>query len=501
MNTSPTSEHSPYADVRETHSGLVLLCGERAYKVKRPVVTGFLDFGSRERRERAIARELELNRRLSPDVYLGISHLTDLDGGPGEPVLVMRRLPDRARLSELLDDPAATRTALTDLADLLARFHDRADRGPDIDRAARVDAVRGRWADLLSGLTDPPIDPAVTERITALVTRYLDGRKPLLDNRIADGRIVDGHGDLHAGDIFALPDGFRIIDCLDFDDDLRHLDRLDDIAFLAMDLEFLHHPRHAEELLDHYCALTNDPVPASLRHHYIAYRAIVRARVNCIRHEQGAPEAAAHAVRHTEIAVSHLDKATVRLALVGGLPGTGKSTLAAALAAATGALVVSSDTVRAELRSTGELPGHSGEYGRGAYSPRAKDRVYTEMLDLARTHLSTGRSVVLDASWTDPRHRDRAATLATETSTDPIELCCHAPQSIAAERIAARTGSNSEATAAIAAAMAETTPPWPTATVVDTTTSAEATLTQALRAWNSPTRRSPDTPVTASRRP
>ncbi|WP_286013476.1 MULTISPECIES: bifunctional aminoglycoside phosphotransferase/ATP-binding protein [Nocardia] len=478
-----TPTDTPWAEVKETHIGLVLLCGDRAYKIKKPVVTDFLDFGTPQRRERAIARELELNRRLSPDVYLGVSHLDDPEGGPSEPVLVMRRMPDDARLTSLLDDPDRARAALSALLAVLARFHDDAERGPEVDRAGTVEALRDRWALLLDGLTDPPIPGESIKRITALAHRYIDGREPLLDSRIAEHRIVDGHGDLHAGDIFALPDGFRVLDCLDFDDNLRRLDRLDDIAFLAMDLEFLGHSDLATAVMDEYCTGTEDSAPPSLRHHYTAYRAIVRAKVNCIRHRQGGAESAEHAVRHAEIALRHLEAGAVRLALIGGLPGTGKSTVATELAAATDAVVLSSDHIRTRLRATGEIHGASGEYGHGAYSAEARAAVYTALLGQARTQLHLGRSVILDASWTDAEQRRRATALAEETAAELLEFVCRAPRSVTAARIAARTGGASEATPAVASAMAQHDCPWPEAVALDTTAPLPDTVARAAHAW------------------
>jgi aminoglycoside phosphotransferase family enzyme/predicted kinase len=483
-SAAPPIEGLPFAELHETHSGVVLLCGDRAYKVKKPVVTDFLDFGTHARREQACARELELNRRLSPDVYLGVTHLTDPGDGPSEPVLVMRRMPDGRRLSRLLTDPGSAQAALSALAHMLARFHDGADRGPGIDRAATVAALRDRWQSLLSGLTDPPIDPAAATRLTELVHRFLDGRTPLFDNRITGRHIVDGHGDLRAGDIYLLPDGFRVLDCLDFDDELRHVDRLDDIAFLAMDLEFLGHPESAADFVAAYRAITGDPAPAALIHHYIAYRAVVRAKVNCLRYRQGDAESAAHAVRHTDIALRHLAAGAIRLALVGGPPGTGKTTVAQGLADATDAVMLSSDHIRAGLRAAGTLAGHSGEFGHGAYRPEARAQVYATMLTEARRQLGEGRSVVLDASWTDPGERERAAALAADLRADLIELLCSAPQSVAVGRILSRTGSESEATPAIAAAMAAERGPWPGAVVLDTTAALPDTLSRALAAWH-----------------
>jgi uncharacterized protein len=485
---APTTGGEPFAALHETHSAVVILYGDRAYKVKKPVVTDFLDFSTHERRVRACARELELNRRLSPDVYLGLGRLSDPLGGPSEPVLVMRRQPDSARLANQLADPGTATTALRSLARMLARFHDAAAHGPDVDRAATVDALRDRWLSLLRGLTDPPLVPARVEQVTGLAMRYLSGRKPLFDKRIATRRIVDGHGDLHAGDIFAAPDGFRVLDCLDFDDELRHIDRIDDIAFLAMDLEFLGHRDLGRSLVQDYLVVTNDPAPPSLCHHYIAYRATVRAKVNCIRHHQGDPDAAAHADRHLDIALRHLESGAVRLALVGGLPGTGKSTVARALADATGAILVSSDHIRANRRAAGIVAGASGRYGRGAYTPAARAEVYAVLRAEAQSLLAAGRSVVLDASWIDATERRRAAGLAADTDADLIQVRCTAPQSLAADRIRARTGTESEATPGIARAMSAVEDPWPEARTLDTTASLPETTALALQAWRAPHR-------------
>ncbi|RMI33720.1 hypothetical protein EBN03_10725 [Nocardia stercoris] len=476
-------EAEPFAVLHETHSGVVVLYGDRAYKTKRPVVTDFLDFGTPERRERAIARELELNRRLAPDVYLGVGHFQPPGGGPAEPVLVMRRLPDQARLTRLLTDPMATDAALDGLVRLLAEFHDTAARSDRISGAATLAAVRARWRSVLHGLTRPPLAPDTVARAEELADRFLDGRGPLFEQRIAEGRIVDGHGDLRAGDIFVVPDGFRVIDCLDFDDELRHVDRIDDIAFLAMDLEFEGASWAATELARDYRTHTADPAPMSLWHFYIAYRAAVRAKVNCLRHAQGDPRAADHAVRHVEIALDHLQSATIRIALVGGLPGTGKSTIAAALAEATGATVLSTDRIRAELRATGVITGASGNFGEGAYTRSAVDRVYQELLDRAREHLGQGRSIVLDATWSGAYHREQALRLAAETATEPIEIRCAAPTSVTSARITARSGGDSEATPAIASALASVADPWPAASVLDTTHPVADNVARAVTRW------------------
>ncbi|MEV6426401.1 AAA family ATPase [Nocardia sp. NPDC051463] len=476
----------PLAQLRETHTGLVVLCGDRAYKAKKPVVTDFLDFGTPEKRELACVRELELNRRLAPDVYLGLAHLTDPEGGADEPLVVMRRMPDALRLSVLLEDRTRGAVDVTALAKILAVFHNGARRDADIGRAGTPGQLRRRWHTLLHPLRDhpqEPVDPQALACTEDLAMRYIDGRAQLLEERIAEGRIIDGHGDLLAEDIFVLPDGFRILDCLDFDDELRYVDGLDDAAFLAMDLEFLGHPEEGHRFLTDYLRAAGDAPPASLRHHYIAYRAMVRAKTDHIRAGQGDPNAAGHARRHIELAVDHLEDGAVRLALVGGLPGTGKSTVAAGLAASTGADLISSDRVRSALRAAGAITGTSGTFGAGAYQPAAKALVYSRLLTRARDRLERGMSVILDASWIDAEQRAQAATLADRTSSDLISLRCVCPGPLATERIDARRRGDSEATPAIADALTATASPWPEAVVLDTTRPIDDSVNAARQVW------------------
>lgn len=475
------------AELHETHTGVVVLFGDRAYKVKKPITTDFLDFATTAARERACLREFELNRRLAPDVYLGLAHLTDPLGGADEPVLIMRRMPQHRRLSTLLADPAHPVRDLHPLVATLVAFHENARRGADIDRAGTGAALRGRWRTVLSTLREQSLDFLDPARLTAVEDRALDyvrGRDRLFAQRIAGGWLVDGHGDLLAEDIFDLPDGFRILDCLDFDDELRHIDRLDDIAFLAMDLEFLGHPESADRLLADYRRLSDDRAPRSLEHHYRAYRAAVRAKVDVIRYGQGEGTARERAGRHLALVERHLQRGAIRLALVGGLPGTGKSTVAERLATATGSHLLSSDPIRRELMRAGEIAGAAGAYDTGAYAPENKHRVYTELLQRARPLLAAGVPVVLDAGWSDAGERRRARELATALGAEPVQLRCECPRDVADQRLRDRPRGDSDATPPIAHAMSAATAPWPEAEVLDTRHPPEVVAAEALRRWH-----------------
>jgi len=321
--------------------------------------------------------------------------------------------------------------------------------------------------------------------VEELVRRYLSGREALFTQRIAAGRVRDGHGDLQAEDIFCLDDGPRILDCIEFDDGLRHGDVLSDVAFLAMDLERLGAPAAGESFLARYREFAGETYPASLAAHYIAYRAHVRGKVACLRHAQGDPEAAAVAEDLLALTGRHLEAGRVVMVLVGGLPGTGKSTLAAALAGHRGWSVLRSDQVRKELAGLGPDESAPAAFGQGLYRPEITAEVYRTLLDRAATALELGEPVILDASWSDGRWRQAAAEVAGRTASDLVELRCEAPPAAAADRIARRReqgGDPSDATAEVAAVMAARADPWPSAVTVDTTGDPLRSLGQALAA-------------------
>lgn len=445
------------AQVHETHTGVVVLMGERAYKAKKPIVTDFLDFSTPDRRERACEHEVTLNRRLAPDSYLGVAHFRNPDDGPAEPVVVMRRYPDSARLAALVKQGESVRHHLCVIAEMLAHFHRGAKRSHVIDSHGGVGAVAARWQENLDelGHYKGTVVPRDTLReVGRLASQFGRGRSALFAQRIAEGRIVDGHGDLLADDIFCVPQGPALLDCLEFDDHLRYVDGIDDAAFLAMDLEFLGRKDLAGHFLDEYCRRSGDPAPNTLKDFYIAYRAVVRAKVDCIRVAQGHQDAAADARRHLDIALEHL-RAGVRLVIVGGGPGTGKTTLSRALAERIEAQVISTDDVRKELQESGAIAGEAGDLNAGLYTPGNIAAVYEEVLRRAHALLSGGSSVILDGTWRDSLHRERARRVASETATPLVEFTCSVPLEEASARIEGRGATTSDATPGIAAALAQ----------------------------------------------
>ncbi|MEV5845359.1 AAA family ATPase [Streptomyces sp. NPDC051985] len=472
----------------ETHTAIVFFAGDRAYKAKKPLDLGFLDQTTVEARRAGCEREIALNRRFAPDVYLGLGEFRGPDATTPEPLVVMRRMPADRRLSRLVGRGSAVDNVLRAVARQLAAWHATAPRGRHVDEQGTRDALSSRWeasftqVRALTADGEDGLGPGTVPEAERLVRRYLAGRKRLFDARIEQGRVVDGHGDLLAEDVFCLDDGPRVLDCLEFDDHLRYLDGLDDAAFLAMDLEQLGAPESAAFFLARYCEYSGDPAPPSLWHHYVAYRAFVRAKVSVIQAGQGAAGAETAARRLLSTALRHLRVSAVGLTLVGGLPGSGKSTLSGALADRLGVTLLSSDRVRKELAGIPAEQSAAARYREGLYTPEWTARTYATLLDRAAALLSCGESVVLDATWSDPEQRAAALRLAERTSADLVALHCHVPGDVSAVRLATRVPGASDAGPGIAAAMAATEPPWPEAVAVDTSGPLESAVARALTA-------------------
>lgn len=482
--------------VVETHISTLVFVGPRVYKRKKPVHFGFVDFTSAARRRMACHREVELNRRLAPDTYLGVADLID-ECGRSEPMVVMRRMDPSLRLATLVeaDDPAVAGHLAT-LAGLVAAFHCRAQRSPAIDRAASAAAVRKVWDD--SGVDmGPSVGTVLDAQMFADVERryrqFTEGRSALFEDRIAGGWVCDGHGDLQAEDIFCTPGGPQVLDCIEFDDQLRHGDVLADVAFLAMDLERLGDPGAAVAFVEAWSeAMGPGAVHPALLHFYIAARAHVRAKVACLRHAQLVaadlpdPVVADRARALLALTHDHLKAATTRLVLVGGPPGTGKTTVASALGRATGWPVIHSDVVRKQRLGIDPGGPPPPDIAAEMYTPEAVAATYAAMVAEARPLLARGQSVILDASWTLDPERERARQLASAALADMVEIQCSCPVDVAHQRIRHRLADRpvgpvgaSDATEEVATAMASRFAPWPDATVVATGDGVDAAVAAA----------------------
>ncbi|GIU84860.1 MAG: hypothetical protein KatS3mg008_1635 [Acidimicrobiales bacterium] len=466
----------------ETHISLLLEQDDLVFKFKKPVDMGFLDFTTLEARREACMRELELNSRLAPDVYVGVAELS-LGGAPCDYAVVMRRMPEERRLSNLV---RGRRADLHDCLEAVARrvadFHSRAERGEHISAFATSERQRMLWEanhEVLQRFAGVVLPLDRVSDVLEHAVEYLDGRGELFRLRAERGRVCDGHGDLRAEDVFCLADGPRILDCIEFDDTLRYGDVMADVAFLAMDLEVLGSWDLAKTFLSAYRHWSGDVAPESLVHHYVAYRAQVRCKVSCLRGEQLAGEDRLSeeeaARRYLECAWEHLRRGRVRMVLVGGLPGSGKSTLARALADQTGWVLLSSDEVRREVAPPDP---------EARYAPDGVAAVYKTLLERAREATATGESVILDASWTSEEFRRQARSVAEGTRTALYEVICEAPLELMKKRVerrALRGSDPSEATPAVVDLLAGRFDPWPQALPIDTSASLDESARSLIR--------------------
>ncbi len=475
------------AAATETHISVLAFVGDRVYKALKPVRTDFLDHTTAAARRKAAEAELALNRRLAPDVYLGLLEV-DGGGGPREPVIAMRRMPAERRLAALVTAGEGD-DCVRAVARSLAAFHAAAPSTPAIRAAGAPAAVWDLWRRNAAALREAGagiLDTSALYEAERRARDYVLGRSALFEARVVAGRVRDGHGDLLADDIFCLSDGPRILDCLAFDDQLRHGDVLADVGFLAMDLERLGRADLAVRLLAWYREFSFEQHPASLAHHYIAYRAHVRAKVACLRAAQGGEGAAEDARHLMGICLARLRRAQVRLVAVGGPPGSGKSTLSDALSRHTGAALLRSDELRKDLAGLAHDARGTTRFGEGIYRPERTADVYRELLRRAERLLVLGESVVLDASWSSEREREAVRAVAAGARARLIELRCDAPADLADERIAARDragGAASDATVGVARAMRARFDAWPSAQAVDTAGSVEATASAAVTAF------------------
>lgn len=454
------------AGVVETHVSVLFFVGERVYKARKPVRYDFVDFTSREVRARDCEREVVLNRPYAPDVYLGVYDLVDAEGAPVDHLVVLRRLPSERRLSVLVGEGRALPADIRSIVERVCAVDRSAARSVAIERHGRADALLERWradGEELARHLGEGLDRGRDRRIQELAAAYLEGRRPLLEARIASGRVRDGHGDLRAEDVYCLEDGCRILDCVEFDARLRAVDIVSDLAFLLMDLEQLGAGRLGLLLRESYQEHTGDAAPASLWWHYAAAHAYVRAKVACLSAEAGLADGGAAAALHA-LAERLLRRARVRLVLVGGLPGSGKTTLSRSLASALDAELLHSDEVRKSLADADALDGAD------LYSEAATAATYEALVGRAGAFLAGGRSVVLDATWHAAARRAAARRIADLTASELVELECTAPEALRERRLLARrpeTAGASDATVAVGRALASNFDPWPEAVAVD----------------------------------
>lgn len=458
----------------ETHISRLYFTKTRVYKLKKPVRLPFLDYRSLEQRELFSAEELRLNRRLAPDVYLRVAPLRrDATGrlkldGDGETVdwaVEMERLPAERMLDAVLERGEVDNELVRRIAQFIADFHERCARDERVASFGALATIRrnardnldllashacGRGVDVVSG--------RMLEFLSARLERDLARLAPCFEQRAAQGRVRDGHGDLHAGNICLAARGIVAYDCVEFSEAFRCADVASDLAFLCMDLDLRGFRGYSAVLAREYAARAGDPSLPEVLEFYKSYRALVRAKVATIRASQAAPGAARAQARADAQRYAHLAGAYAAprsLILTCGLPASGKTWLARHLAAPFEAAHLSSD-VRRKLQANLPLDRRSSEaFEAGMYSPASKDRTYESLLGHARQLLTPReganahtpelpRAVVVDATFSSAALRAPFRVLARELGLAFVVAHISADEALIRARMARRELDRSE---------------------------------------------------------
>ncbi|MBN1188331.1 MAG: AAA family ATPase [Dehalococcoidales bacterium] len=426
-------------EMTQTQMSFVFLTGKYVYKIKKPVNLGYLDYTTLEKRLFFCRQEVELNRRLSPNVYLGVVPVTRNKGnfslsGEGEVIdyaVKMLYLPRHRMMNVLLEHNRVTPAMVEAVARKLVKFHSEAATGPDINEFGKIDKIRFTMDENFNQ-TENYIDRAITLRryqnIKEYTYRNLEEKEGLFSRRIIENHIRDCHGDLHSAHIcFTRP--LCIYDCIEFNDRFRYNDIIAEIAFLAMDLDHFGRADLSRVFIETYTRLSRDWQINELLKFYKCYRAYVRGKVGCFKlndpyvPEEEKLQTLESSRQYFELAEFYTRGKPV-LFITSGLVGSGKTTLAQALAERTGATVISSDVVRKRLADVPAGEHRFEDTDSGIYSPEFTRRTYDALFSSAAGILAQGDHVILDASFIRSEERLRAQKTAGETASDFFIIEC-----------------------------------------------------------------------------
>ncbi len=446
---------------RETHISWVFLAGDTAWKVKRPVALGFLDFRELEQRRHFCEEEVRLNRRLAPDVYQAVvpvrrvatGHTLDpeqCDGPIVDYAVKMRRLPDDASASALLAAGQLQAAHLRTLAARLARFYDQAAQVTALGAPPAVAATVEENLAQLAAAAPGILDGERLARVAAAQRRDLERHQNRFPERQAAGKIRDGHGDLRLEHVYFLPEPV-VIDCLEFNPKFRGGDVALDIAFLVMELRAAGRAELGEYFVHRFVRETGDHGLYPLLDFYCAYRALVRAKIACLIAGDASVDADKRRRKREEArsllalteALENGSPDRPMVLAIGGQVASGKSTLAEALAERFGLPVVSSDVTRKSLAGLPATQPGSEELYTSAFT----EQTYADMIRRAGLVLDGGRSVILDATFRDPSQRRRARDLAAARDTGFLFVETYCDQATLRARLRARAARPSESDA------------------------------------------------------
>jgi len=457
--------HNPSeVELRQTHISYVFLAGPYVYKVKKTVKFPFLDYSTLENRRHFCDEELRLNRRLAPNTYLktvGICRAQgsfDLDEKISdrehivEYAVKMNRLPEDRMLTSLIRDELVKPEHIVEIAKKLAAFHKKA----AIEQSARFgspQAIASRVRDNFSEthrFIGRTIDKGFFEKIQVYSESFLKENSHLLERRVAEGHVREGHGDLRAEHVCLVKD-IEIFDCIEFDEALRYGDVASEVGFLSMDLDFLGEADLSAKLETTYASAARDPGMASLLPFYKCYRAYVRGKVESLKSdeedvgEHERKQAGLQALRYFFLATRYANGASKpMLLIVSGNVASGKSTVARLLSARTGFSVLDSDRVRKKLAGISPTTHARENYRSGIYTEQFTRLTYESLLTAAEALLADAQGVIVDATFGNPQYRRLFVKLAGRFNVPILFVECRAYENTTQQRLKDRQNDQQE---------------------------------------------------------
>jgi aminoglycoside phosphotransferase family enzyme/predicted kinase len=443
----------------QTHISYVALTGSYAYKIKKPVNFGFLDFSTLDKRHYYCEEELRLNKRLCPDMYLNVLPITQKDktlelNGEGiivEYAIQMKEFPQDCIMTNLLQKGKISEDTIDRLCDILVKFYQSQHPSESVQRYGQLPAVKQN-IDENFDQTKPMIDITIPKQlffsIRGIVERFFQGKKEVFDQRIHQKRIYECHGDLHSGNIALVDEKIYVFDCIEFNDRFRFCDAASDVGFLAMDLDFQNYPYLSSYFITKYIEKSKDRSIYSVLNFYKSYRAFVRGKVlgfqlNDPHIDQGTKNNVLHTAKkyfelseyYTKLFSLDLQKHPPLLFLVVGLSGTGKSTVASKIAVDYHGVLINTDVVRKESAGINRYERHHDSLNTGLYDPQKIDDTYEHVIQQAETNLQKGDNVVLDATFQKKKYRQLAYELAGRQHAMIIIIQCVCPDDVVKKRM------------------------------------------------------------------
>ncbi|ALP53563.1 hypothetical protein Tel_10675 [Candidatus Tenderia electrophaga] len=449
----------------ETHISWVLLTGDYVYKIKKPLDLGFLDFSSLAQRHRYCQQELELNRRLAPELYLGVVKISGSArhpriNGPGEAIeyaVKMRQFDPDMQFDSLLQRQALTTQHIDALADRIAAFHQGIETAPADSRYGTAPAVWQPMQDNFDQIEQRLQDRADRDRLERLrqwSRQRFDSLQTAISARKRNGFVRNCHGDMHLANIAWVNDAVTIFDCIEFNDEFRWIDVISEIAFTTMDLVDRERPDLAARLLDRYLQHTGDYGGLRLLRLYQVYRALVRAKVAIIRHSQGdisaqeSAQALAQYRDYARLAESLTATTPIRLYITHGVSGAGKTTLSQPLLEQFGMIRLRSDVERKRLFGLAAQDESDSDTGAGIYTSSASEHTYARLQALATEVIHAGYNVIVDATFLKRMQRRMFQGLARQLAVPFVILHFHADESLLRRWIRERLAAGQDASEA-----------------------------------------------------